>query len=219
MKLKSNVTPILIIWLLMAGQALMARNIEYYYINMPEGLNPTLTRQNKLELLEYAKAKQTDSVANRFGKPTRLLYVDTVSQCVKVQNTPVSVFEMKLFKTMGGDTIIGVIHTVCTPVCHSNVEFYNTDWAPVPLRFAGPKAVRWLDRKKLQEVNTDPVWVENVLATGFISLTFSRNEDAIEARNNTLLFLSDKDRKEIEPLMSDKLLIFRLKGKEWVEVN
>lgn len=219
MKLKSNVILILMMCFAMAGQTLMARNIEYYYINMPERLNPTLTRQNKLELLEYAKAKQTDSVGNRFGKPARLLYIDTVFQCVKVQNTPVSAFEMKLFKTVAGDTIIGVIHTVCTPVCHSNVEFYNTTWTPVPLRFTSPKAVQWLDKKKLQEVNIDPVWVENVLATGFISLTFSRNEDAIEATNNTLLFLSDKDRKEIGPLMSDKQIVFRLKGKDWVEVN
>ncbi|HLP06244.1 MAG TPA: DUF3256 family protein [Paludibacter sp.] len=219
MKRKNNLYLVLLLLLALTAQVFAVRNIEYYYVGMPDRLNPTLTRQNRLELIEYAKASQGDTVANRFGKQARLLYVDTVQQCIQVQNTPVSVFEMKLFATSAHDTIIGVIHTVCTPVCSSDIQFYSVAWTSLPIRFPMPRATQWLDRKKLPESGIDPAWVENVLSTGFVSLTFNRNGDTIFAKNNTLDFLSDTDRKDVEPFLLNNPVAFRLVGKEWVEVK
>ncbi len=193
-------------------QSLSSQNIESLYVNMPDGLNPTLTRQNRLELLEYYKAKQNDTIMNRFGNPVNLLFFDSIQQCLVVQNTPVSIFEMKLFNRKDGTPAIGIIHTVCGSICQSNIEFYDTAWTPVDLKFRMPKAIEWLDKTKFMALGTDSDWIKTVLETSFISLSFSRTDSAILARNNTPEYLTEKDLKKIKPLLNDKPIRFELKG-------
>jgi hypothetical protein len=179
---------------------------------MPDGLNPTLTKQNRLELLEYYKAKQGDTITNRFGNQAHLLFFDSIQSCLIVQNTPTSVFEMKVFNVDSITPAIGIIRTVCSPICQSVVEFYDTAWNSIPMSFTLPKATEWMIENTLK----DRKWVESELKTGFITLTFSRSDPEIIATNNTLEFLSDDDRKQIAPLVSDKPIFYNFNGKIWI---
>ncbi len=212
MKLQLKRNKYLILFCLtFAIQCLSSQNIENLYVNMPDGLNPTLTRQNRLELLEYYKAKQNDTIVNRFENPVNLLFFDSIQQCLVVQNTPVSTFEMKLFNLKAGTLTIGIIHTVCGPICQSNIEFFDTAWKPINLKFRMPKAIEWLDKSKLKTTDVDIDWVKNVLETSFISLSFSRTDSAILAKNNTPEYLTETDLKKIKPLLNDKPIKIELK--------
>lgn len=200
-----------------AFQQVAAQRIETLYVNMPDGLNPVLTKQNRLELIEYAKAGQGDSVINRFGKPTYLLSRDTLQQSLRVQNTPGSTFEMKLLRLADGKPAIGIIRTVCAPVCQSAVEFYDTAWTRLPLRFTMPRATEWINTDSIAPATPDYKWVETMLATGYMSLRFGKTDDSIIVENNTLQILSEDDRRVIGPMMLQKLFTYRLKGQAWVK--
>ncbi len=196
---------------------LTAQTVESLYISMPDGLNPVLTKQNRLELLEYYKAKQGDTITNRFGGQTRLLFFDSIQSCLIIQNTQNSRFEMKVFKIDSITPAIGIIRTVCSPICQSVVEFYDTAWNNIPITFTLPKATEWMNTENSQSANLDRKWVEKQLETSFVALSFSRNYLGIIATNNTLEFLSDDDRKQISPLLSDKPILYNFKGKIWIQ--
>lgn len=193
-----------------------AQNIEKCYVNMPSTLNSTLSKQNRLELLEYYKAGQSDSVVNLFGNQVRLLSLDTLTQYLKVKNTSCSTFEMKVFRIDETTRIIGVIRTVCGSVCQSVVEFYDMKWCPTPIPFDMPKAIDWLKKEATYAEALDQKWVENVLENSFITLTFDLKNPVIIAKNNSLEFLSDTDRKSISPLLVDTTFLYRLEGRKWI---
>jgi hypothetical protein len=183
---------------------------------MPDALNPTLSNQNRLELLEYYKAGQSDSTVNRYGNQARLLAFDTIHQAIVVKNTPVTTFEMKVFNQANGNPIVGIIYTACAPVCQSTIHFYDTAWNRVPIRFTMPKAIEWLNKDSLANENTDRQWIENVLENNFISLAFDPERPTIISKNNSLEFMSEADRKIISPYMKDLPIIFELKDHTWV---
>jgi len=201
--------------LFLFGQGVMSQTVEKLYVGMPDVLNPSLTKQNRLELLEYHKAGQGDSVVNRFGNQSLLLNLDTLNQHILVKNTPTSTFEMKILTLEDSTKIIGIIRTVCAPVCLSSVEFYDSAWNTIPVQFDMPKAIEWLDVKGIPSDKIDIQWARNLMGVGFISLQFSDKSQLILAKNNTLDFLSDEDRKVIAPYVSDKTILFGLKDKVW----
>ena len=206
---------LLLACLLFVSMGSMAQTIEKWYINMPDILNPTLSKQNRMELLEYHKAGQGDSIANLFKHQAYLLKFDTLNQHITVKNTPSSTFEMKILNQPDSTVIIGIIRTVCAPVCMSTIEFYDTAWHSIPLRFTMPTAIEWVDINKIPTEKIDLQWVKNLMGVSFVSLSFSDKDQTIQAKNNTLDFLSEVDRKVIAPYVSDKNLSFKLKDRTW----
>jgi hypothetical protein len=210
---------VIFVCLFFYAQFSTAQSLEDMYVKMPDRLNPTLSKQNRLELIEYHKAKQGDSVANRFGNQAHVQLFDTIRQCLVVRNSPVSIFEMKLINMPDNSIVIGMINTICSPVCQSSIEFYDTAWAKIPVKFTMPKSINWLDKTKLEAADVDSVWIKNLLKTSFISLSFSKTENIIEAKNCTTDFLSDEDRKQILPLFSEKTFRYKLQGLQWIRIQ
>ena len=208
---KSNL--LVICCLLCLNQTLSSQTIEDCYVNMPDILNPTLSKQNRLELLEYHKAHQSDSVANRFGNQAHLISLDSLNQRIVVRNTASSTFEMKILSLEDSTKIIGIIRTVCAPVCLSTVEFYDTAWNAIPIQFTMPKAIEWVDEKSIPTHEIDLQWVRNVMDVSFISLSFSVQGQSLVARNNTMDFLSEQDRKLLNPYVVKKTISFSLKNR------
>ncbi|MFT3752917.1 MAG: DUF3256 family protein [Paludibacter sp.] len=201
----------------LVGQGLVAQRIEKSYISMPEVLNPVLPQKLRLELLEYHKVGQGDSVQNRFGNVSYLQVFDTLNNLIVVRNTQSTTFEMKLLKLEDGMPVVGAINTVCAPICQSDIAFYDTAWNKIPLQFTMPKAMQWINANKLAETpDLDKAWVGNVLAISFISLQFDSAGQQIIATNNTAEFLGEDDRKVIQPLLNKQPLVFGLKGKTWM---
>lgn len=197
-------------------QGLSAQKVDKFYVNMPDALNPTLSKQNRLELLEYHKAGSGDSITNRFGNLTNLISLDTLNNHLVIKNTESSTFEMKVLNLNDSIKSIGIIRTVCGSICHSSVEFYDTAWNLISLQFIMPKAVDWLNEETYSKATIDKMWVENALETNFISLSFDKVQQILIAKNNSLDFLSEIDRKIILPFVIDKVLIYRLKDRTWV---
>jgi len=208
--------PVFIFCLILLSQKLSAQTIERYYVNMPDILNPTLSKQNRMELLEYHKVGQGDSIDNRLGNKAYLLTFDTLSQRIIVKNTESSIFEMKVLNLNDSTRIIGIIRTVCAPICQSAIEFYDTAWNPTPIGFAMPKAVDWVDKGAYTTENVDFKWLDSVLENSFISLSFDSINQLIIAKNNSLEFVSEADRKLISSFVVNKKLIFRLEGRKWI---
>lgn len=203
--------------LILAGQGVFAQSIEKCYLGMPDVLCPVLPRKARLELLEYYKAHQGDSVQNRFASQSYLQVFDTLNNRIVVGSTKSSTLELKLIKMADGMPVVGVINSVCSPICQSAIAFYDTAWNKIPLQFTMPKAMQWVNNDRFAESpDLDKVWVSNVLETGFVSLRFDSVGQRVIATNNTIEFLGENDRKVILPLLNQQPLVFELKGNSWV---
>jgi hypothetical protein len=134
---------------------------------------------------------------------------------ITVQNTATSTFDMKIGFMNDSIPYISLIRTACAPVCHSTIEFYDTAWNAIPIRFTMPKAIEWLDIKNIKSDSIDLDWIKNSLAVSFISLSFSDEDNVIVAKNNTLDFINEEDRKVIKPFLSEKILVYSLLDKTW----
>jgi hypothetical protein len=204
--------------MILSSLGVFSQSIEKCYINMPERLNPVLSQKSRMELLEYRKAGQSESIQNRFGNQVYLQVFDTLNNRIVVKNTESSTFEMKLLKVEDGIPVVGLIRTVCSPICQSTVEFYDSAWNKMPLHFNLPKAIEWISKEKLAgNTDLDKVWVGNVLENSFISLRFDGVTQQIIAINNSVEFLSDNDRKVILPMLNSQPIVYELKGRTWVQ--
>jgi Protein of unknown function (DUF3256). len=199
------------------GIGALSQNIESCYKEMPDGLCPLLNKKSRVELLEYHKAGQGDTIQNVFGGNAVLQVFDTLNNRLVVKTTESSTMEIKVFKQAKRPAFIGLINTVCSPICQSSIQFYDTLWRKIPLEFKFPKAIDWLDKDKLDNASDiDKTWAVNVLETNFISLQFDSVNSSVVATNNSAEFLSENDRKIIQPLLKVRPRIYRLEDLKWV---
>ena len=205
----------LIFLLIYFTNGLFAQSVDNLFVKMPDIIDPTLSSKNRLELIEYYKAHQSDSILNRFGKKATIKVLDLQNQHLIIQNTYSSIIEMKEGKLENSTPYIGIIRTVCTPICHSTVEFYDTSWNVLPLQFRMPKAIEWIDNKQINSESIDSTWVKKVLDISFITLTFSNENNVICAKNNTIDFLSNEDKMIFNKIILKKDFVFKLKNKKW----
>jgi hypothetical protein len=183
---------------------------------MPDVLNPVMSQKNRIELLEYHKAGQSDTVDNKFGNPAILQVFDTLNNRIVVRNTVSSTFEMKVLKLENMKPVLGCINTVCGSICQSDIAFYDTAWNCISLQFTMPKAIEWLNEEKLEKSDLDKVWVRNLLENSFVSLSFHSVSSQIIARNNSMDFLSEKDKKLLLPVLKNAIFTYHLSNGSWV---
>ena len=196
---------------------MIAQGFERLYVNMPDELNPVLSKQNRLELLEYFKAHQVDSIKNRFKNKVILVKFDSIQQHLIVRNTNSSTFEMKVIQRPNNLPIIGIIRTVCGPVCQSRIEFYDTAWHELALQFKMPKTIDWINTSALTQGDIDTIWLKHLLEDSYISLSFDGTTQDLIANCNSLELLAEEDKKLLAPLIIKKLAVFELIESKWIK--
>ena len=194
-----------------------AQSIDSLFINMPDYINPVVNKPARNELLSLFKMKLNDSTLNKFGKKTEVIKYDSLDFLIAIKNTAVSSFEMKKFRLNDGRELIGVIRSFGDSINSSNITFYNTDWTVNTFKFEIPGANQWLDQDLLKDSSLDIQWAKNQLLTSFISLSFTGIGLKIEAKNNTIKFLSDETRKILKPYLSDKNITYEFVDNQWIK--
>ncbi len=174
--------------------------IESIYQNMPHQVNSLLSPQQRFELIEYYKAGQGDSIKNMFGNWAQLLELDVENKHIKVMHTDGVLLEMMLFENKQDSTLsIGVIETICSPICNSTIKFYDDKWKLQKTLNNTFSAYDFLDKAGIIQddaINKDDV--EKDLAPIFISATFEKGGKHIILRNETINLLQQKEQEKYE---------------------
>lgn len=193
-----------------------SQKIADFFMAMPDQLLPSLSKQHRFELLEYSKLNRKDSLKNRFDSYVSGLYVDSVGQHIVMNTTKNHCFEMKLFITGQNDTLIGVISTIQKPFPLSVIRFYSTDWKITTAGFLPPASSAWLKPSSSDDVNVDPEWVKKLLESSYLTFTFSKTADAIEVANHLTDFVNIEEKKQIDSLLFDKVLVYKFDKDKFV---
>ena len=189
-----------------------AQTIDSYFVDMPAIILPGLSSSMRLELTEYYKSEGRDSIRNQFGYNVHLLALDTVNGYISLQTASNARFEMKTLLRNDTSVVLVVIRTVCGPVCSSYIHFYDKRWNEVKTNFPKLSNLDWL---KYPEEMVNGEKVENILRTSFIELTINPLDNTVEARNNSVEYLSLEDKKLIEQFMKNNIVRLKWENGKW----
>lgn len=126
MKIK---TAYLAILAFLSCQFAFATNLKTAFIQMPDSIMPLLTRNDRMDFLDYMDNGMTPKVRNRLGGESVMSFMDGSHLTVQVTNE--SVFDMFLLEKKDGSTLICVINTVNPGYADSRIGFYDDAWNSV----------------------------------------------------------------------------------------
>jgi len=107
---------------------IQAQTISELFIKSPQAEFLTLTNSDRLDLLDMYKAGQKAVVKNLLDDTCSLISLkDNYMQLVIGKNTT----EIFILPMINDSKIVGLIQTVCAPVCDSRLEFYTTTWKKI----------------------------------------------------------------------------------------
>jgi len=177
------------------------------FVKLPEPALLPLTVSDRLDLIDLYKAGEKATVKNSFEDSCSIIRLtDNYLQIQTGKNTT----ELFLLPMINDSKIVGLIQTVCAPVCDSRLEFYTTTWkklAPsVFITFAGKN-----DFLK-DSVNIDNEEVKNVLIPLDISLMqlhYDPEKQELQQYYTTPKYLSEPDRAKIKPYLKEAPKLFK----------
>ena len=184
-----------------------AQTAEKLFISMPESMLLTLTKTNRIELVELYKGGLTAAVENQMGDSCFLTRM--TGDYLQIQEG-VSSLEIIVLPMVNDSKIIGLIRTVCAPLCDSNLAFYTVNWKQINTNLFITPAGK--DRFIKDGVNRDEQEVRNALIPLDISLMqFHYNPDTHKLLQyyNTPQYLSAADRAKATPYLKNTPIVFK----------
>jgi len=193
-----------------------AQKVGDLFLSMPDKIVPTLSKQQRFEMLEYSKLNRRDSVKNKFNEYLSIQHYDSINQLITFNTTKNNLTEIKVFEMEDATPVVAIINTVLQPVRLSTIQFYHLNWQPMTLFSDIPTAKQWLISENTENADIDLDWLNKHLGNSYLSFTFSKEKPAIEVENHLVDFLSIEDKKIIANLLSNKPLIYKLSHKQFV---
>lgn len=181
-------------------------NIGDIFVDAPQQITPTLTNSEKLELWAYYQSEKRDTLKNRFGTTVKILSVDTLHRHIRLQTTDNETVEIIALHHSDSSTTIGVIHTVCIPICSSYIQLYDHKWQPIPLPFSIPTTQAW---HIPQPTDPQPYETPN---TDFIEIRFDAQRKEVLFTNNSLKLLGQTQQENAQKHFSTHPIVRSLES-------
>lgn len=158
-------------------QDTVTTTIANVFREMPDSLLPSLTKNNRLDLLDFIASKMEADVKNRFDEHTRLPMMN--DKYLKLEISPSSVIEMRLLPVAtpidSSNVVVCMAETVGGDEGESTVEIYSRKW----------RRLRTVDLPRMQLVFPDTMDAERkqkliLLASGMLTkVSLSPTDDKI----------------------------------------
>src|SRR5574344_88688 len=158
------------------------------FSSMPDSIFPVLTKNNRLDCIDFFDSHMKAVVKNRFSQESEMKAL--TKDYLSFQTSPSSSFEMKLLPVNDSTQIFCLVKHAFGPACDSEVFFYNFSWEKLPVSryFTMPDMNAFLVPDsthanlsaidmKLYKVSLDSLSTD--LKVTFTSLEYLTKEDAI----------------------------------------
>jgi hypothetical protein len=177
------------------------------FVKLPESAFLPLAVSDRLDLIDMYKSGGKATVKNSFEDSCSIIRLtDDYLQVQTGKNT----MELFLLPMINDSKIVGLIQTVCAPVCDSYIEFYTTAWKKLAtsafITLAGKN-----DFLK-DSVNIDNEEVKNALIPLDISLMqlhYDPENRELQQYYTTPEYLSEPDRAKAKPYLKETPKVFK----------
>lgn len=187
-----------------------AQNMKSIFVNMPDSIEPLLTKVNKEDCVDFLDSGMKAVVKNRFDRSAELKVL--TSDYLQMQLSDVSTLELKLLPLKDSVRIICMVKTVCASACDSDVRFFDTKWNELDASDFLKYPIEDVFFLLLDSLTDD---VQELRAKADICLmkaSLSADDSSLTWEYTTPLTLHKDDRERLIPLLRKEPLTM-----QWVE--
>ena len=183
-----------------------AQDMRTLLVAMPDSILPLLTKNNRMDCVDFVDSKMKAEVKNRLGEVSELKVL--TKDYLLLQMTSQSTVEMKLLLVNDSAKVVCVVRTVCAPVCDSAVEFYDISWKR--LKTADYIACPPVDSFFRNPAQTDLPYqlLREKADVDLIKASLSVERAVIRFEYTTPDYLSEDDREKIRPYLRKDPLVY-----------
>lgn len=196
-----------ILSLLLFGLVVQSQNISPLIIAMPDDmLNGVALDQRKLLITPENDSSQVEIVNAMGDTIKRIGFSDDF---IALQTSKIGTLQIKLLPLVNNSQIVGVITTVCGPVCDSHIDFYATDWKPLNQSNLFPEINK--NNFLKDDIDRESEAFKNaaaVLDMTPIKLNFSATDKNITVVYDIRKYLSKEDYESLLPFLKEKPLTY-----------
>jgi len=171
------------------------------FVKLPVTELLPLTVSDRMDLIDLFKAGGKATVENRFDDSCSILRL--TDDYLQIQ-TGANTMELFLLPMINDSKVVGLIQTVCVPVCDSRLEFYTTSWK----KLTASAFITFADKNDFLKdgVRPEDENVKNALIPLDISLMrlhYEPDNRELQQYYTTPEYLSEADREKVTPLLKE----------------
>jgi hypothetical protein len=180
----------------------LAQNIGEIFVKMPNDMIIQLEEAWRKDLVDLYKSGKMAMLENTMqGKSALLKLTDNY---LLLQSTERSTIEMKLLPLVNKTYIICMITTVYAPVADSRVDFYATDWTPLPAgELYTPVTAEWFLKDDVDYSSIEISDVKAMLDVFLVKYSLDAENNALTAEYTTPSFLDEASRAKAVSFLKD----------------
>lgn len=186
-------------------QAPARTTMRDWLVSMPDSVLPLLTKNNRLDFIDFIDAGMEAVVTNRMEGKSRM---DTLtSDFVRINYTKTTDVAMKLLPVNDSTDVLCLVTTVDAAVDDSRIAFYDSAWQPLEVTsfFVEPRMEDF--RSTVQ--GDSALWAWNKMDIFFRTYQLCAEEAELRCKLTALDFLSEEDRVEIMPYVRREPILYR----------
>ena len=177
------------------------------FVKLPKPELLTLNQSSRLDLIDLYKSGEKATVKNFFDDSCSIHRLTDDYLQIQIGNNSMELF---LLSMINDSKILGLIHTVCAPVCDSEIEFYTTTGRKIDastfITLSGPYDFLG------EGINKDDENIKNALIPLDISLMklqYEPDKQELQQYYTTPDYLSEADRNKIIPYLKGSPKLFK----------
>ena len=199
----------------MADGAVARTPMRQWLVSMPDSVMPLLTKNNRLDFVDFLDCGMEAVVTNRLDGKSRMTKL--TGDYLHISYTGTSDVEMKLLPVNDTADVLCMVTTMKAAVCDSRVAFFDEAWHPLDVAefFDVPRLEAF--RSTHRTDSADAAWAKMDIYLKRYSL--SPDEAVLVCRLTTLDYLNREDRKAVAPYMKREEIVYRWAGGRFVELS
>lgn len=180
---------------------LQAETAKDAFLSMPESILLYLNSSNRIDLIDLYDTHLKSVVFNTFGDTVTLENLTTDYLLLKMKN---SSLQLIVLPTINNSKLYCVIHTICSSMCDSHIEFYSVLWEQLQANlFTTPLTKSYF-------IGEDP---NNItLDVPFVQFIYDPETLLLQQFYNIPEYVSVKNRQKMQPFIKNKK---RVKVYKW----
>lgn len=185
--------------------------IRQWFTNMPDSIMPLLTKNDRLDFIDFLDSHMDAIVTNRLDGKSRMTQL--TEDYLHLEYTKSSNVTMKLLPAADTTQILCMVTTTNTAARDSRIAFFSKDWQqlPTPTFFIEPQKEDFLTK----ELNDSAQHARQKLDIYLKSYTLSSQDYSLTCHFTTLDYLSSADKEYVKPYIHEEL-IYYWDGKKFI---
>ncbi len=187
--------------------SVQAQTMDSVFADMPDLYVPQLENAWRKDLIDLYKSGKEARLQNNMNGVSVLKQL--TADYVLVQTTERSTLEMKLLPLVNDTHIICMVSTVSGPVADSFVDFFTTDWKPLPASdLFDPVTAEWFLKANADKSSDAYLDASSRLDMHLFHYQLSPEKTTLSATYTTPLYLNSDDRSKLTPFLKDSPKVY-----------